>query len=92
MQALLRHPALVEAVHYLIKPYSRAVPALAMPAQELARRLSSAAAQLCFVQRCHTRLSLTGSRAVRMQSQSLVQVQHFAASLSVSCSCTLTTP
>ena len=39
VQALLRHPALVEAVHYLIKPYSRAVPALAMPIQELARRL-----------------------------------------------------
>ena len=84
VQALLRHPALVEAVHFLIKPYSRAVPALAMPIQELARRLASAASQLCFVQRCYTRLTLTDSRAVRIQSQNLVQVLHSTASLSFS--------
>ena len=85
MQALLRHPALVEAVHSLIKPYSRAVPALAMPIQELARRLASAASQLCFVQRCYTRLSLTDSRAVRTQSQNLVQVLHSTALITMFC-------
>ena len=74
VQALLKHPAFVEAVHALLKPYSKAVPALAMPIQELARKLSAAAGQLCFVQRCYTRLTFSGNRAVRAQSQSLAQV------------------
>lgn len=74
MQALLKHPAFVEALHTLLKPYSMAVPALVMPVQELARKLSAAAGQLCFVQRCYTRLSFSDSRAVRAQSQSLAQV------------------
>ena len=74
VQALLKHPAFVEALHTLLKPYSRAVPALVTPIQELARKLTAAAGQLCFVQRCYTRLSFSDSRAVRAQSQSLVQV------------------
>jgi len=74
MQSLLKHPAFVEAVHSLMKPYSRAVPALTMTIQELARRLGAAAGQLCFVQRCNTRLSFSDSRAVRAQSHSLAQV------------------
>ena len=74
VQALLKHPAFVEALHTLLKPYSRAVPALVMPIQELARKMNTAAGQLCFVQRCYTRLSFSDSRAVRAQSQSLVQV------------------
>ena len=59
----------------MLRPYSRALPALAMPVQELARRLGAAAAQLAFVQRCHTRLQFSESRAVRAQTHSLAQVR-----------------
>ena len=75
VQGLLKHPAFTEVLHMLLKPYSKAVPALAMPIQELARKLSAAAGQLCFVQRCYTRLTFSDSRAVRTQSQSLAQVR-----------------
>ena len=37
VQAVLKHPAFVEALYALLKPYSKAVPALAMTIQELAR-------------------------------------------------------
>lgn len=75
LQALLKHPAFVEAVHGVLQPYSRVMPALAMPVQELARRLGAAAAQLAFVQRCHTRLQFSDSRAVRAPTHSLAQVR-----------------
>ena len=75
VQAALKHPAFVEALHALLKPYSKAVPVLAMTIQELARKLSTAAGQLSFVQRCYTRLSFSDSRAVRAQSQGLAQVK-----------------
>lgn len=75
LQALLKHPALAEAAHSLLKPYGRALPALALPVQELARRLASAAGQLRFVQRCYTRLSFFDSRAVKSQGNSLVQAR-----------------
>ena len=81
VQAVLKHPAFVEALYALLKPYSKAVPALAMTIQELARKLSAAAGQLCFVQRCYTRLSFSDSCAVRAQSQSLAQVSIFSANL-----------
>ena len=69
----------MEALHTLLKPYSKAVPALVMPIQELARKLSAAAGQLRFVLRCYTQLSFSDSRAVRTQSQSLAQVGHSSA-------------
>ena len=74
IQALLKHPAFVEAVHGMLQPYARALPALAIPVLELTRRLGAAAAQLAFVQRCHTRLQFSDSRAVRAQTHSLAQV------------------
>ena len=74
IQALLKHPAFVEAVHGMLRPYSRVLPALAIPVPELTRRLGAAAAQLAFVQRCHTRLQFSDSRAVRAQTHSLAQV------------------
>lgn len=64
VKQLLKSPEMAQAVHQMVSPYEKAVPALALTAKEVGVTLSKAANALHFVKACHTTVNFRASRAV----------------------------
>ncbi len=64
VQQLLKSPELAQAVHQMVSPYAKAVPALALTSKEVGVALSKAADALHFVKACHTTVNFRATRAV----------------------------
>ncbi|BDA44284.1 probable Sacsin [Coccomyxa sp. Obi] len=77
VQQLLKSPEMAQAIHQVVSPYAKAVPALALTAKEVGVTLSKAADALHFVKACHTTVNFRATRAVITPKTPSVQVYDF---------------
>ncbi len=73
VQQLLKSHEMARAVHQVVSPYAKAVPALALSVKDVRAILSSAADALHFVIACHTTVHFKASRAVIAQKTPSMQ-------------------